>query len=78
MINKLYLKRAEEGRSLTTTVFVYGSAVCLVKFLLSGLVIKGFAVPIFSGVDFGVAISAVGGIYVLNKKKQEKENNGQA
>lgn len=53
--------------STTRSVFWYGCLICFLKFTLSGINLKFFQVPSFSGSDFAVAISALGGIYALDK-----------
>ena len=58
----------KEGRySLTAVAFAVGFVICNVKLLLSGLTIGGIAFGAFSGSEYGVAIAALGGVYVLRR-----------
>jgi hypothetical protein len=53
--------------SVTVTAFVLGFLTCLIKLIASGLAIGSVKIAIFSGVDFAAAITALGGVYGLNK-----------
>lgn len=53
--------------SVTLTVFVTGCLVATLKLLLSGIVIHGITMSPFSGGDYGMAIGALGGVYVLRR-----------
>lgn len=53
--------------STTRSVFWYGCLLCLSKLALSGIELGTFKIPNFTGADFGVAITALGGIYALDK-----------
>lgn len=64
----MYLKDPKTGeRSVTLTAFVVGFAICVVKLIASGVTIHGFILSPFSGVDFGAAVGALGGIYALRR-----------
>lgn len=63
----LMLNGPEGNPSTTRTVFFVGCLVCIGKLALSGMNLKWFQVPVFSGSDFGMAIAALGGIYSLQK-----------
>lgn len=55
-------------KSVTTTAFIFGSAIVNIKLIFSGIAINGFVFEKFSGSDYGMAMAALGTIYVLNKK----------
>lgn len=61
----LILKDNEGNPCPTTTVFIYGCVVCVIKLALSGSHIAGILIPSFGGSEFGIAIGALGGIYSL-------------
>jgi hypothetical protein len=60
-----WLKEPDNGRSVTLTAFCVGFIVCLFKLVFSGVAIGNFKLAIFTGVDFGASITALGGIYSL-------------
>ena len=58
----------KEGKySLTAVAFAAGFMVCTLKLLLAGLTVGKISVGAFSGSDYGVAIAALGGVYVLRR-----------
>lgn len=59
--------------SVTLTAFVIGFLVCTFKLLVSGLKTDIITFEQFSGVDYGAALAALGGIYVLRKKDSIKK-----
>lgn len=61
--------------SVSLTVFVLGFVVATLKLLTSGLVIYGFNLGVFSGVDFAASVGAVGAIYAA--RKQTQANSGE-
>lgn len=66
--------------SYTTTAFVYGFIVVNAKLLLSGIQIaENIKLSDFSGVDYGTAIAALGGVYAYRKnhtiRKVKEEDN---
>ena len=61
--------------SVTTTMFVIGFIVATIKLLISGLSIGGFKASDFTGVDYGAAIAALGGIYTIHKQRMFKDDN---
>ena len=61
--------------SPTTTVFVVGSIICLLKLLFSDITIWGFHIPVFGGTEFGIALAAVGSVYILHKNNERKNEN---
>lgn len=64
----LLIKDKDGNPSLTETVFFYGCLVCIAKLVFSGFDIGTYLrVPTFGGSDFGMAISALGAIYSLDK-----------
>lgn len=61
--------------SVTLTLFVLGFIVCVGKLALSGLTIGSISLSQFSGVDFGAAVGALGGIYALRRNQDEKSES---
>jgi len=66
----MFLKNSKGVPSATFTVFYVGSFVCLIKLMFAGLVIGSYKLGEFTGSDFGIALAALGGVYVLDKKKK--------
>jgi hypothetical protein len=67
----MYLKDPNSGQpSPTVTVFVVGAAVCMLKLLSSGIMVGSVQLAQFSGTEFGIAIGALGAIYVMRKKPE--------
>ena len=72
---QFYLKDPKTGEpSVTLTLFVTGTLVAVLKLLLSGITIKGFAMSTFSGVDFAAAVAALGGVYTLRRQQSESKS----
>lgn len=68
-LSKLVVKNIKTGRpSYVLTAFISGFLMVNIKLLVSGLEINGIKMSDFSGVDYGAAVAALGGIYTLNKK----------
>jgi hypothetical protein len=63
----LMVKDKDGNPSLSATIFLYGSLICGIKLLLSGVNFHSLFFPVFNGGDFAVAISALGGVHGLNK-----------
>lgn len=64
----MFVKDPKTGEpSVTLTAFCIGFGVATLKLLLSGMIIKGITLSQFSGSDYGLAISALGGLYVLRR-----------
>ena len=71
----IYLSDPKTGdKSVTLTAFVVGFAVSCCKLLLSGITFAGITLSPFSGSEFGIAVAAVGGIYVLRRQTTEKQD----
>ncbi len=69
----MYLTDPKTGKkSVTLTLFVFGFAIATLKLLVSGLVIHGFKMGDFNGVDYAAAIAALGGVYTLRKNNTIK------
>ncbi len=54
--------------SVTMTLMVVGVLVAILKLLMSGVTINGFAMSTFTGVDFAAVVAALGGVYGWRKK----------
>ena len=54
--------------SVTTTAFVLGFLLASAKFALSSMTILGFAIPVFGAAEYTIALTALGGIYILRNK----------
>ena len=60
----MWLKDPKTGeKSVTLTTFICGFAVCVIKLLLSGVVIKNTQLGAFTGGDFAASVAALGTIY---------------
>lgn len=69
----MYLKDPKTGeKSVTLTAFVIGFAICVVKLLASGVSVHGIVLSPFTGIDFGAAVGALGGIYALRRMNDDK------
>lgn len=67
-------KDSSGKKSVTTTAFIFGSAIVNIKLIFSGISIGSFVFEKFAGSEYGMAMAALGSIYVLNKKtKPEKK-----
>lgn len=72
-MNRFLVKDSTGKKSLTCTVFLFGSLICTLKLLISGLEIGGLKMAEFSGGEFAAAIGALGGIYVLRRSPLKDE-----
>ena len=64
------IKDSSGEKSVTMTVFVIGFIVVCLKLLVSDLDILGYHMSTFTGVDFAAAVTGLGGIYILRRKKK--------
>jgi len=71
MFRKLLLTDSEGKKSATLTAFVVGFLVINAKLLISGLTIAGYTMTAFTGSDYGIALGALGAIYVLRRSTQK-------
>jgi len=71
MIQKFLFRDSSGKKSLTATVFIWGAAVVNIKLALSGLVVLGTKFPDFTGGDYGMALAALGGIYVMRRSTEQ-------
>lgn len=67
MLNKFLFKDSSGKKSLTATTFVWGALVVNLKLILSGMTIATVALGAFTGAEYGIAMSALGAIYVLRR-----------
>jgi len=65
-----FLNNKEGKFSVTRTAFIVGFLTVTIKLLASGITINGLKLETFSGIDYGAALAALGGIYVINKKRK--------
>jgi len=72
-IKQLYLTDNNGKPSVTTTAFLLGFIVICIKLLLSGVEYKGIKMSDFTGTDFGIAMAALGGVYVMRNNNKEAE-----
>ena len=77
MMEKFLIKDSSGKKSVTMTAFVLGFVVVNAKLLLSGLSVGALTFGLFSGTEYGIAVSALGAIYILrrNTGKETEENN---
>jgi hypothetical protein len=66
-------KDIKGNRSITRTVFILGSIVVHIKLIFSGMTFNGFIFEKFSGGDYGMALGALGAIYVLRRNTETND-----
>jgi hypothetical protein len=69
----MMLKDESGQPSLTRTLYAAGFIICSIKLLLAGIQVGGFKMSDFSGIDFGAAIAALGGVYHMKKVQDTKK-----
>lgn len=69
-INSFLCNKSDNNKSVTTTAFVVGVIICNFKFLVSGMTIMGVQFSSLSGVEYGAALAALGGVYILRRKHE--------
>lgn len=67
MVHKILFKDSSGKKSVTMTAFVWGSLVVNLKLILSGMTVAGVTLAGFSGSEYGVAMGALGAIYVMRR-----------
>lgn len=72
-ISKFLIKNTDGNKSVTMTMFVLGFLIVNFKLLVSGASAFGINFGSFSGVEYGAALAALGGIYTLRKAQHEKK-----
>lgn len=63
------------NNSTTKKILVCGMAVALLKLLFSGMVIKGFVIPVFGGAEFGLVTASLAGLYIGRRSTIVNEQN---
>jgi hypothetical protein len=76
VIEKFLIKDTDGKKSLTATAFVIGFMVLNFKLVCSGVKFNEFTFSQFSGVDYGAALAALGGVYVLRRNGASNSNEG--
>lgn len=71
-MSKMLMKNSKGETSATYTAFVVGFLIVNIKLLLSGITVFGVSFGIFSGIDYGAAVAALGGVYVMRRSSMEK------
>jgi len=74
-INKILINNSDGKPSTTMTAFVLGFVVVNLKLLASGLTIGGYAMAPFTGGEYGMALGALGAIYVLRRGQKETKDD---
>ena len=72
-MSKFLLKDSSGKKSVTMTAFVLGFLVVNAKLLLSGVTIMDYQMTAFTGSEYGIALSALGAIYVLRRSASKEE-----
>ena len=67
MFEKFLLKDTSGKKSTTLTAFVIGFVTVNLKLLVSGVTLIGYQMSPFTGSDYGIALGALGAIYVLRR-----------
>jgi hypothetical protein len=75
LIGKTLFKDTAGNKSLTATAFIWGCFVVNIKLLASGLTFGGYTMSAFTGSDYGMALAALGAIYVLRRNASDNNNN---
>lgn len=72
----MWIKDTTSNKSITATAFVVGFVIVNLKLLVAGLTLAGISFSPFSGSDYGIAVGALGAIYVLRRAtgKEEKKD----
>jgi hypothetical protein len=71
----IYLRDSEGKKSLTATCFFLGFIVITIKYFLEGMTLGSFVFRHMDGVDYGIALTALGGIYVARKVTINQSSN---
>jgi len=80
LINAFVIKNVKTGKpSYTTTMVIIGFGVINLKLLLAGMEITDkIKFSDFTGIDYAACLTAIGGIYLWNKKgEKKKEESGE-
>ena len=82
MDNYMWISDPKTGKaSVTLTMFVVGFIAVTAKLVFSGITVAGIKIADFSGVEYGAAIAALGGVYTLRKRdtiKKDKDSDEQS
>lgn len=73
MFRKFLFSDSKGEKSVTLSAFVWGFVVVNFKLLISGVTIMGYTMTPFSGTEYGIALSALGAIYIL-RRNTDPEN----
>jgi hypothetical protein len=73
MLNKFFITDSSGKKSLTATAFAIGFVIANLKLAFSGMVIKGFTVPTFSGSEYAMVLAALGAVYVMRRRDQKDD-----
>lgn len=76
-MNKFLFTDSKGNKSVTVTAFVIGFIIVNLKLLLSGMTLEGFSMSAFTGTEYGIAVAALGSIYILRRthgKSPKKED----
>lgn len=66
-LSKFLFRDSKGNKSVTMTSFVLGFLVVNFKLIMSGIEVGATKFTEFSGSDYGVALGALGAIYVLRR-----------
>lgn len=78
MLRNLSLTDTSGKKSVTVTAFVLGFLLINLKLLVSGMTLFGYQMTAFTGSEYSMALTALGGIYVLRRattKPNSKETS---
>lgn len=68
-LSKFLIRHTGGEKSLTATAFVLGFLIVNFKFLFGGL----WGTSVITGIDYGAALAALGGIYALRRNGAKNE-----
>ena len=72
-IRKLLMTNSNGEKSTTVTAFWLGFFIVGFKLVASGMTISGITFSEFSGTEYGIALGALGAIYVMRRGQVNKE-----
>ena len=77
MLNNFLFKDSSGKKSLTATVFAWGTLVVNFKLIFSGVtLVNGLTMAAFTGSDYGMAMGALGAIYVMRRNTDPTNKTG--
>lgn len=73
-LKTFFISNKKGEKSATLTAFCYGFIIVNLKLVFSGMTIMTLTLAPFTGTEYGIAVAALGSIYVLNKTQRPKDD----